>query len=1163
MVNAGRSSGAFAGILWANIVINHTTSRGAGIVARRSTLLLSAAALALGSATAAQAEDGSDFAPVLEAQDGHVSIAAPDPQIVIANPGTPTTARDPDGQINGVGQMIVDEQNGFIGLCTASLINPRTVIFASHCVNERAANAYGAASGGQPIGFGFDSNNNRAGASAFGQWLSTYATNTSRFMYNSNYVAYNARSLEPGNGFLYADVAVAALDTPAVGIPTWALMFSPLPAQNEGADGTGYHVKITGYGNNGNATTGSTGGIDFRRRSAENMLGALASLDTFESFLFGSPNGLEQNLYWIDFDDPRRGQSGASAFDFNAWRDNAFANEGITASGDSGGPLILDQQYNMDVIIGVLSGGYTRFFNGQPANGYGTASFYQPLYLYWDWFAQNNPYHYVGAKAGDGNWTDPTHWQTNLDPAYMVLDADGNLVNGIPTTPGGTDVDTSGAFGTACFQSGGISDCVDVATGTETVEAKPIGTAGDGAGSVQSLPTQVAAGTLSGDQLEDDAAHVAVTSVSAQAGQSPQVVAVLPPATLGNGLPGASGFVPNNDDGDAPNSVAPRYFDVTLSATGTTTLDSSATVDRFAISGAGAALDITAAGSLTSLIDVNQYQGLLRVNGALHTPGDYMLMFGGLQGSGHIYTPFFTNVAGVIAPGGIGTVGTLTFHGDVVLASGSSYLVDIGANGTSDKIAVAATAYDADDVPLDGMASLGGTVLVGATSGAMVRDGYTYTIFTAEGGLTGTFSTPQSLSAILRPTLSYTTNAVNLTIEAGSYLDVVNPNSPVQVAYAQLLDANRDGGGDFGALYGPLDLQDQATIQATLEGLAPRVQTLGAAMGVAGVDVLAQFNRDRLTRYDPSSGGTVAMIGSPLQMAARTATPMDASGSEGVVEDGGLPDNMSLYLAAGYVDGNSAPMTGTTGRNPFDGWYGAVGLELDLGSGMLGLSGGYADLSGNVRGLPQWAKSKLWQASAYWKMQAPAGLSLDGLIGVGEVSTTTNRTVGFVGTNYTLRADDNAVVLNGEVGLSKTFGSGSSVRVTPRAALRANSIAFGTQVEYGGPMALAADIGTYRNVQARGGLTVELTKGAVEPYVSATFVHDFVDHPAVFEGNFNGGVNAPAAFALAGTDHDWGEVAGGLTFKTGNVDLSLSAQTNIDRTDVSMQSYRGSVTVHF
>jgi hypothetical protein len=1128
-------------------MIKQTTSRGAGIAARRSTLLVSGAAVALVSATAASAADVPDFAPVLEAQGGHVAVAAPDPRIVIADPGTPTTALDPV-DVNGVGQMVIDIGGGFLGLCTATLINPRTVVFAAHCVNDEAATDYGAASGGTPIGFGFSNSNINGIIDWYFAGPNQHQSNAAAAFYNSNHVAYNDRSLEPNAAsFLYADVAVASLDTPAAGVPTWALLFSPLPAVDATAEGTGYHVAITGYGNNGSGTNGSIGGIDFRRRSADNMLGALASLDDFEGFLFGGSGGANpQNLYWIDFDDPRRGSGTESPFDFNAWRDNAQPHEGITASGDSGGPLILDQTFGVDVVIGVLSGGYTRFFNGQAPNGYGTASFFQPLYLYWDWIAQNNPYHYVAAKAGDGNWSDPGHWVTNLDPAYKVLDADGNLVNGIPGAPGGADVDTSGKFGTECFESGGISDCYNHRDGTETIEAKPIGTA-------------------ERDGLGNDAAKIAFTGPSTQAAgpSGSQVTQALPAATLANGLPGASGFVPDNDEGNRLSGTAPRYFDVTLAAAGTTTLDSAVTIDRFAIDGAGAALDIAAAGSLTSLMDVNQYQGMMRVNGTLSTPGDYMLMFGGLQGSGHIYTPFFTNVAGVIAPGGVGAVGTLTIHGDAILANGSSLLVDLGADGASDRIAVVASAWDTDGAPLDGMASIGGRVLFGVSQGTTVRDGDSYAILTAEGGLTGTFAAPQALSAILTPTLSYSANAVEVTIEAGSYLDAINPNSPVQLAYAKLLDANRAGEDRLGALFGPLDMQDAATIQATLEGLAPRVQTLGAAMGMAGLDAFAQFGRERIANHDSSSGGTVAMIGRPLQMAARMATPVDAGGSEALVKDGGLPDNMSLYLAAGYIDGDSAPMTGTTGRNAFNGWYGSLGVELDLGSGMLGFSGSYADLDGRVRGMPQSAESSLWQASAYWKMRAPLGLSLDGLIGVGEVSTRTSRTVGFVGTTYTLDSDDKATAFNGEIGLSKAFGGASGVKVTPRAAVRASSIDFGTQVERGGPVALAAEIGTYRNIQARGGLTVEVAKGVVRPYASATFVHDFVDRPAVFEANFAGGVNAPAAFALAGSDHDWGELAGGLTMRTGNVDLSVAAQTTLDRTDVSMQSYRGSVTIHF
>ena len=72
-------------------------------------------------------------------------------------------------------------------------------------------------------------------------------------------------------------MAIASLDTPACNIPTWAILLSALtpPSQISAANGTGYHVTISGYGANGIGTTGATGAIDYRRRVAENWLGGL------------------------------------------------------------------------------------------------------------------------------------------------------------------------------------------------------------------------------------------------------------------------------------------------------------------------------------------------------------------------------------------------------------------------------------------------------------------------------------------------------------------------------------------------------------------------------------------------------------------------------------------------------------------------------------------------------------------------------------------------------------------------------------------------------------------------------------------------------------------------------------------------------------------------
>jgi len=63
------------------------------------------------------------------------------------------------------------------------------------------------------------------------------------------------------------------------------------------------------------------------------------------------------------------------------------------------GPLIVDQKFSKPVVAATLSGG-SRFFNGQRFSTYGTSSFYQPLFLFWDEIVANNPYVYAGNLPG-------------------------------------------------------------------------------------------------------------------------------------------------------------------------------------------------------------------------------------------------------------------------------------------------------------------------------------------------------------------------------------------------------------------------------------------------------------------------------------------------------------------------------------------------------------------------------------------------------------------------------------------------------------------------------------------------------------------------------------------------------------------------------------------
>lgn len=416
-------------------------------------------------------------------------LASAPAQAIIPNENTDSEAIvDTDGGVNGIGQFFRNDGS----VCTGSLINPRTVLFAAHCVNDRPETDYG------PViqsAFSFDVN----ALPGLQAWFANgFNTDAASFVYNISQIQYDPRSLQnpAAAGFIEADIALATLDTPAADIPTWALLFSQLPDPGtiDGVNGTGYHVNISGFGGTGNAFDGPIDGIDFRRRAAENILGALASLDDInnalgESSSFFGPGGnsLPQNLYVIDFDS----QDGNTGADFNILRDQALPNEGSTAGGDSGGPLILDAANNAitneDLLIGTLSGG-SRNLN-VPFGALGTTSFYQPIFLYWQYIAATNPYRYVGAAEGDGAWEDASHWVSLLDPNYRIIDANGNIINGLPSTPelglGGTE----GDFGQVCAEGiitafFGTSACTDLGTGetfdtsapTEAVAA--VGSAG-------------------------------------------------------------------------------------------------------------------------------------------------------------------------------------------------------------------------------------------------------------------------------------------------------------------------------------------------------------------------------------------------------------------------------------------------------------------------------------------------------------------------------------------------------------------------------------------------------------------------------------------------------------------------------------------------------------
>ncbi|WP_345238700.1 autotransporter domain-containing protein [Sphingomonas lutea] len=1085
--------------------------------------------------------------------------------------------------ITGVGQSLQLSPGGGLGLCSGTLINPRTVISAAHCYYGtahatnpalrvfRQPHEYGAKTGtlAIPLAYAFNaSNRNQCGAGAAGTPIAgqqvpcypgadatvkgayeTWRDSADRSsipsmnIFNANQVWFDT-SVHPNAGgeFANKDIALVTLDRHAKGIPTWTMLFSPLDGPT--------HATITGYGGTGSGQYGALVGynIDYRRRSAENMIDALISANNFWNLADKSPTGANNHAaYWMDFDGPGRPATGADldptcyfvlvrCTDFGGLGGHgpagqALPNEATTAGGDSGGPLIADTRFHKPVVIGVLTGSYSYT---QGRSFYGQFNLYPPLFQFWEEIVQNNPYKYVSAKAGDGNWEDEMHWIQDMDPNYGIIGPDGQLANSLPNyNQGGADgaveqfgtvcaLTTTGVYNFANFQAS-YGQCTDFESGTN-----PTGVGG----------------------------HLVVA-----------------------GGPGSTNFVPHNVEpsntlvsGSGPtavvNTVKAKYYDVTLREAGKTTLSSAATIDKLTIDGS-ARLNIATAGDLKVWSDFTQDSGWTNIDGKL-TADEAFVWSGLLSGKGVFDPSYLTVAAGAVAPGGGDKVGTFTVKADTVLASASSLFVDVARNGADKLVVEGVLSLSSPD---DDPAERASVVFNKVTDAPAPRHGQKYTIATATGNVQGTFLKAYTFQGVLRPELTYIdtsadadtlANEIVAEMRAGSLVEILDGGNATEIAFASALDQLRNGFYDkLYNLYGNVDWMNAGQLAATFSALSP-VNMVGEvrAMQDRQSQKLLGNVGDRLSLMGTGRAQGISFVGgaSALEQSREGLSASAQLGlTEGQAANIAAPGGLSGFVAMGgdtigstYGDADRAG-SGQHSR------YFASGIEAPFGDAMVGTAIGYAETRAMI-GQDE-ASTKLTQAAAYASLPVGKSAYVGGVVAAERAQSDSNRLTTDTTSMFRLSGATHSAryMANLEAGVRKAIGSG--LYLNPRAQLGFSHYALGGFREAGGETALALDTLKVNRIESRFGAKLDgatsIGKWSVRPSLQADYVRLLSGANAGLNVAFAAAPEHSFALPLTGGGSGWMEMKGGVEMTRGKFSLGLTGQATAG--DAPLSDQRGAV----
>ena len=1140
-------------------------------------------------------------------------------------------AVDTDNTFAGVG-MMWNRTPGGTFVCTGQLINPRTVVWAAHCADGIPQEAYGGNQlGGVPMGFGFQVDS----LPGYFEWrdrgldTGVWASNPDLSFYNVLQVQ-APFALDGEFEFPGGDVSLATLDTPAVGLPTYGMLFSPITEDTP--------VEMVGYGGTG-VGSGPNIGIDGKRRIGGNMLNGLFTQMDYLGATFGVP-GLEgffgpsgdQLLYHIDFDKPDREEEnclrggvvpgdllcapngdainlftwdgtqllGASS-DIDWYPGDAVANEAGTLGGDSGSGLFVNIG-GQRLVTSVLSGGWVDGLAGPLGQNYADVSYYNPLFLFQNWIAEQNPYVYVSAASGDGNWSDPTRWTRAMDPNYYYVNDDGELVNGLWSEAPETVIDGLTAdgpvFGTIFdttvegYRSGDLFDnppphqspssssassgapAGDAQTAPAAAEASGGEAHADAAsgGAARSLDnvTVLGAGSMSfgpaqvpmGAQFIDEGSMQPREGGSSAGGASTTGVDVQPLAS-GGGAAGAaasapasgftigsSNFVPNNDfglfgsfTGGLSGDIA-RFYDVTLAAEGRTTVDMNVEIDRLRLTGGNAAFELQSPYIFSTLIAFDQSGGVSQIDGLL-LAREVMMTGGLMHGSGTISTMTFWNVAGMVSAGELNAIGQLDILGDYVQTDAGAVMFDWTPTA-SDLIFVDG------DVALDGAAGINPLYLP--------QWGDRRTVMEYTGDLAGGFDGFIDLPGALSLSAIYGAGSIDLEIVAESFLDQATFQNPSQAGWAAFLDGARSAGySEYEALYAQIDLQSGQNLLNAFDNLTPHEafqfrRTTKAHDGAFATTLRRYLLEGGTAGGDGSTAAMFGLLGSNdgRQMSGERLSMM-AQDPDTAPVTRQLGDGLELFFAGGVINGEFRSTQSILQNGDLEGAFGMAGLSAYVNDCLrLGGAIGFAntDTEQRLHGAGAQASGETDTVSITGYADYSPGNWVSYLsVSWAEHNISTVRAAPAGAAVLNIQGDQDASTLQAEALVGYDFQAGP-IRFTPLGSLTWGETEYDAVSQSGGPLALNIGENIEGHLIGRVGAQFATagTIGGVtlEPRLYVGVAHDYRDSDDLFYAGVSGLPGLVQLDSGIALEDDWMEFSGEILARMGN---GLAASLGVDRRD--------------